>query len=111
MENSRIGGKKRKETTILTWDIYFCFYYWHFFSSLLESNQNETADKPELKDSLQNNGLVIFKSVKPIEWKKDWETSRSETAREIWLLNAKHNLIVYFVCMIILGQLAKVKKV
>ena len=37
--------------------------------------------------------------------------SRSKTTRAIWLLNAKHNLIVSFVHMIILGQLAKVKKV
>ena len=37
--------------------------------------------------------------------------SRSKTTRAIWLLNAKHNLIVSFVHMIIPGQLAQGKKV
>ena len=37
--------------------------------------------------------------------------SRSKTTRAIWLLNAKHNLIVSFVHMIIPGQRAQGKKV
>ena len=70
MFSSRMEGKKKKRNTHFNLGYLFVLLLLTFFSSLLESNQNESADKPELKDSLQNNGLVIFKSVKPIRVKE-----------------------------------------
>lgn len=47
-----------------------------------EFNYEETSDKPELKDSLQNNWPIFFKNVKVMKSKKDSNCSRLKEIKD-----------------------------
>ena len=60
MFSSRMEGKKKKRNNHFNLGYLFVLLLLTFFSSLLESNQNESADKPELKDSLQKYLIITL---------------------------------------------------
>lgn len=53
------------------------------------SNHKETAEKPKLKDIIQNNCFVIFRIVKVMKVKKvPRNYSREKVTKETWQVNA-----------------------